>query len=246
MRACLPRPSSCARAARCAARRAPYSMNGTVSVSVAPICQNPGRAGVCPGMPANCVWPGVSLLPNAPVSVSCGRRSDSIAASASRATAICARALATSARAPSAAATSASTGVCGSAGSGSTAGSANGVSGGAPIRCASDSTRVERVGARGGEVRVAAQRVDLRAQHVDAGRAADALLRARDVEQLLLVRAVALREHDRFALLHRVVERRGDVARELLLARGAGLRANPPPGASPPAPGSAPANRCRG
>ena len=74
------------------------------------------------------------------LTVSTGRRSDSIAASASCATATCAFALAMSERAATATATSASIGVCGSGGSGRTAGSANAVSGGAPIRCASDSS----------------------------------------------------------------------------------------------------------
>jgi len=34
--------SICARVARCAARRVPYSMKGRLNVSLAPICQNPG------------------------------------------------------------------------------------------------------------------------------------------------------------------------------------------------------------
>ena len=78
-------------------------------------------------------------------------------------------------------------------------------------------------------VRLAAQLVDLRAQDVDAGRAADALL------QRAPRRAVAAGRRGRrrrvrtdFALLHHVVPCRGDVARRAAARRGAGRRAPTP------------------
>jgi hypothetical protein len=114
-------------------------MKGIVNVVFAPICQNPALSGLIVGKPGICVCAGTSECPNAPLSVIWGRRSVSIAESVSRAYAICARAPAMSGRAASATATSASSGVVGSGGSGSCSGSANGVSGAAPIRCASDS-----------------------------------------------------------------------------------------------------------
>ncbi len=95
--------------------------------------------------------------------------------------------------------------------------------------------RVRLRGARRRQARLGAQLVGLRAQHVDAGDAADGFLRARRIEQLLLVGALAFGERDRFAVLHDGVPVARDVGGELLLGPLQRRRATTPPAASPTA-----------
>ena len=106
--------------------------------------------------------------------------------------------------------------------------------------------RLARVGfarPRGREGRFAAQLVDLRAQHVDARDPADALLRTRRIEGAAAGSCGRLRRAGPTRAAARRCTTRPRRRWPAAAARAAGRRATPRPAASPAGPGSAPASR---